>query len=126
MKKISHLAAATSIAFGLSILSGCGSIGPDMDGAWVTESMRDAMECQMGRVMVINGDKIVFGIAGQIVRSFEGLETKVNEDDVVVMHSDKATFEFELGESPDQMTLLSGPMVAEHHTSRMPKDLARC
>ena len=97
-----------------------------MEGTWVTASMRDAMECQMGRVMVINGGKIDFGIAGRVVKSFEGLETEVNEDGTVVMRSDTATFEFSPGESPDQMTLLSGPMVVEHHTSRTPKDLARC
>jgi len=97
-----------------------------MDGAWVAASMRDGMECQMGRVMVINGDKIDFGIAGRVVRSFEGLETEVNDDGLIVMRSSEATFEFEPGESSDQMTLLSGPVVAEHHTSRLPKDLARC
>lgn len=123
MKKFSYLVVVTSA---LPILSGCGITGPDMDGSWVTESMRDVMECQMGRVMVINGDKIDFGIGGRVVRSFEGLQTEVKEDGVVVMHSDTATFEFEPGASSDQMTLLSGPMVAEHHTSRMPKGLARC
>ncbi|KPP82205.1 MAG: hypothetical protein HLUCCA04_05595 [Oceanicaulis sp. HLUCCA04] len=97
-----------------------------MDGAWVSESMRDPFECQSGRVMVINGGTIQFGIAGRVVRSFEGLETEVGDDGMIVMRSAEATFQFAPGESPDEVTLLSGPIVVEHHTSRTPAALARC
>ncbi|MBD2841407.1 hypothetical protein [Erythrobacter rubeus] len=124
--KIKQFSAAFAVAFGAALVSGCGNSGPDLNGAWVTASMRDAMECQMGRVMVINEDKIVFGIAGRVMKEFGNLETQEQEDGTVVLKSDAAKFEIRPGEEPGQMTLLSGPVVAEHHTTRLPKELARC
>lgn len=97
-----------------------------MDGMWVTASMNDAMECSMGRIMVIDGDRIDFAIGGQIMSSFEGLQTSVGENGHVMMTSDDATFEFEPGDAPGQMTILQGPWVMEHHTTRLPKELGRC
>ncbi|MEL1251278.1 hypothetical protein [Aurantiacibacter gilvus] len=117
---------APCVALASLALSACGATGSDMDGAWVTASMNDAMECSMGRVMVIDGDRIDFGIAGQVVQSFEGLQTEAAENGNVVMRSDSATFEFRPGATPDEMTIVAGPMVFEHHTSRLPMDLGRC
>lgn len=107
-------------------LSGCGDAVPNMDGVWVSASMRDPFECRSGRVMVVNDGTIRFGIAGRVVRSFEGLETEVGDDGSIVMRSDEAVFQFAPGEAPDEVTLLSGPVVVEHHTSRTPAALARC
>jgi len=124
--KSEHLRVVVLVAAAVAGLSGCSNAGPNMDGAWVSESMRDPFECQSGRVMVINGGTIQFGIAGRVVRSFEGLETEVGDDGMIVMRSAEATFQFAPGESPDEVTLLSGPIVVEHHTSRTPAALARC
>ena len=107
-------------------LAGCGVAGPDLDGDWVTASMNDQMECSMGRVMRISGDRIDFAIAGQIMATYEGLETSAGENGTILMASDSATFEFRPGANPDVMTIIAGPMVMEHHTSRLPKELGRC
>lgn len=100
--------------------------GPDIDGHWVNDGFVDQFECSMGRVMAISGDRIDFAIAGQVMASFEGLETSTAENGHIMMTSDTATFEFAPGENPGEMTMLQGPWVMEHHTTRLPSDLGRC
>lgn len=87
--------------------------------------MKDGMECQFGRAMVISGDTITFGVANQAGPKFEGLETEVADNGNIIMKSDSFAFEFSPGEEDGQITMVSAPFVREH-TDRLPREMARC
>lgn len=118
--------AAISVSVLAAALASCGNPASELEGKWVSASMRDALGCGMGRAIIIDGDRVLFGVGGYLMKEFDNLEGEVLDNGHVVLKSDTAKFEIAPGEEDGQMTLITGPFVPEHFTTRLPQKLARC
>lgn len=119
------MSCAALAAFAAMSLTACGSKAASVDGAWASASMAD-MDCAGNlETIIIRDDKIGILLVGQIVKLYEGLERKVEDDGTIVFHSDSDEFRF-LPTSNNHMTYVSGPSVSRHFTDDAPVEIVRC
>ena len=107
-------------------LAGCGPSGKQVEGRWISGLMGDYFDCQGNlATMVVDRDRIVLYLAGQVAHSFDGLETRVAGNGDVEKSSGSTRFVFSELED-DRMVMKQGPTVQRTLLNNYPVTLRRC
>ena len=107
-------------------LAGCGPSGKQVEGRWISGLMGDYFDCQGNlATMVVDRDRIVLYLAGQVAHSFDGLETRVAGNGDVEKFSASARFVFSEIKD-DRVVMKHGPTVQRTLLNNYPVTLRRC